>query len=234
MSTEQKTVQAAMIEVMKSIGAVRKDQRNQHQKFMFRGIDAVVNAVSPALHKAGVVVTPELQNFDRRTMQTSKGNAMNSVDVIVKYTFTGPAGDSIAATVPGEAFDSGDKATAKAMSVAFRTALLQALALPTDEPDPDEEVHNATMMGQPMTARQSQQGPPAQQGQPGPPQGQQEPPQQEQPQFDPNAQLQAAWNDPGRLASLRKWAAKLNNVPDGYLVTIRQREQELAQQNPQQ
>jgi hypothetical protein len=33
--------------------------------------------------------------------------------------------------------DSGDKATAKAMSVAMRTALLQALCLPTDEPDPD-------------------------------------------------------------------------------------------------
>lgn len=35
--------------------------------------------------------------------------------------------------------DSGDKATAKAMSVAFRTALLQALCLPTDEIDPDAE-----------------------------------------------------------------------------------------------
>ena len=33
--------------------------------------------------------------------------------------------------------DGGDKATAKAMSVAFRIALLQALALPTSEPDPD-------------------------------------------------------------------------------------------------
>jgi hypothetical protein len=39
--------------------------------------------------------------------------------------------------VLGEAMDSGDKAVAKAMSVAFRIALLQALALPTDEPDPD-------------------------------------------------------------------------------------------------
>jgi hypothetical protein len=33
----------------------------------------------------------------------------------------------------------GDKAAPKAMSVAFRTALLQALALPTDEPDPDSQ-----------------------------------------------------------------------------------------------
>jgi len=38
-----------------------------------------------------------------------------------------------------ESMDSGDKATAKAMSVAFRTALLQTLCLPTDESDPDAD-----------------------------------------------------------------------------------------------
>ena len=35
--------------------------------------------------------------------------------------------------------DAGDKATAKAMSVAFRTALLQSLCLPTDDIDPDAQ-----------------------------------------------------------------------------------------------
>jgi len=49
----------------------------------------------------------------------------------------GPGGDRLEATVAGEAMDAGDKATAKAMSVAFRIVLLQALALPTDDTDPD-------------------------------------------------------------------------------------------------
>ena len=62
---------------------------------------------------------------------------MGHVRVKVTYTFIGANGDAIKATVVGEAMDSGDKATAKAMSVAFRTALLQSLALPTDEVDPD-------------------------------------------------------------------------------------------------
>ena len=39
--------------------------------------------------------------------------------------------------VAAESWDTGDKAMPKAMSVAMRTALIQALALPTDEPDPD-------------------------------------------------------------------------------------------------
>jgi hypothetical protein len=37
--------------------------------------------------------------------------------------------------------DTSDKATAKAMSVALRTYLLQTLMLPTDEKDPDADYH---------------------------------------------------------------------------------------------
>jgi hypothetical protein len=62
---------------------------------------------------------------------------MGHARVVVSFRFYGPAGDNIACSTPGEAFDSGDKATPKAMSVAFRTALLQALCLPTDEVDVD-------------------------------------------------------------------------------------------------
>src|SRR5699024_6816492 len=53
------------------------------------------------------------------------------------YTFYAQDGSSLSTQVASESFDSGDKATPKAMSVAFRIALLQAFALPTDEADPD-------------------------------------------------------------------------------------------------
>jgi hypothetical protein len=55
----------------------------------------------------------------------------------VLYRFHGPAGDFLDAESVGEASDSLDKATSKAMSVAYRTALIQALTLPTGDPDPD-------------------------------------------------------------------------------------------------
>jgi hypothetical protein len=128
----------AMSAIMDEVGAVKKGDYNQGQKFNFRGIDAVVNAVSPALRRHNVVVTPEVSQFDYSTVEVGRNRTqMGHVKVIVKYTFTAEDGSTVAATVPGEAMDSGDKATAKAMSVAFRTALLQALCLPTDEPDPD-------------------------------------------------------------------------------------------------
>lgn len=130
----------ALSEVMKEVGAVKKNDRNNAQGFQFRGIDAVVNAVSPALHKYGVVVVPSVEEYDYSSVEIGKNRTvMGHVKVKVTYTFIGANADAIKATVVGEAMDSGDKATAKAMSVAFRTALLQTLSLPTDEPDPDSQ-----------------------------------------------------------------------------------------------
>lgn len=134
----QLSIAQALSEVMKAVGGIAKKDRNQSQGFNFRGIDSVVNAVSPQLQKFGVVVVPSVEDYEYATVEIGRNRtAMGHVRVRVRYTFVGPKGDAIAATVVGEAMDSGDKATAKAMSVAFRTALLQALCLPTDEPDPD-------------------------------------------------------------------------------------------------
>lgn len=136
----------ALAAVMDEVGAVRKEDYNEGQRFNFRGIDAVVNAVSPALRRHKIVVTPELQSCDYGTVEVGRNRTpMGHVRVVVRYTFTADDGSTLAATVPGEAMDSGDKATAKAMSVAFRTALLQALSLPTDEPDPDAQSYERSV-----------------------------------------------------------------------------------------
>jgi hypothetical protein len=128
----------ALNEIMKAVGAIAKKDKNTAQGFNFRGIDSVVNAVSPALQKFGVVVVPSVEEYEYQTVEIGRNRtAMGHVRVKVTYTFIGANGDTIKATVVGEAMDSGDKATAKAMSVAFRTALLQSLSLPTDEVDPD-------------------------------------------------------------------------------------------------
>ena len=128
----------AMSEIMKAVGAIAKKDKNTSQGFNFRGIDSVVNAVSPALQKFGVVVVPTVEESVYQTVEIGRNRtAMGHVRLKVTYTFIGPNGDAIKATVVAEAMDSGDKATTKALSVAFRTVLLQSLALPTDEIDPD-------------------------------------------------------------------------------------------------
>lgn len=131
------TVHQALNKVMGDVQAVKKDSKNQAQKFNFRGIDAVMNAVGPALRKHGVNILPEDVDVHRSNGTTSNGKQTSEVVIKVTYRVYGPAGDSIHGKVAAEAMDFGDKAIAKAMSVAYRTFLLQALTIPTDEPDPD-------------------------------------------------------------------------------------------------
>jgi hypothetical protein len=117
-------------------------ERNTHQNFNFRGIDAVINAVSPAFRKHGVFCTPTVVDSTYESVQVGQNRTnMGHARVTVRYTFHATDGSSISATVSAESMDSGDKATAKAMSVAYRTALLQTLCLPTDDVDPDAETY---------------------------------------------------------------------------------------------
>ncbi len=133
--TEPLTVHAALVEVMREVTHVGKKDRNDFHNFMFRGIDTVLDGVGPALRTHGVLVVPKLLDLASRDTKTEKDKTQREVTVEVQYTFYGPAGDTIEAVVPGEAADTGDKAVSKAMSVAFRIALLQALSIPTNEPD---------------------------------------------------------------------------------------------------
>ena len=141
MSTEHKTIHQVLADVMRDVQGVAKRDQNKAQGFNFRGIDAVVNAVGPAFRQHGVIVVPDVQSVNSGTIPLNSGKSASRIELVVSYRFYGPLGDFIEATVAAESFDSGDKATAKAMSVAFRTALLQTLALPTDERDPDHDTY---------------------------------------------------------------------------------------------
>lgn len=140
--TEKMTVQEAWAAVMGDVRGLAKGDRNNQQGFNFRGVDAVMNAVGPALRNHGVAVVPSgVTGVQMSTYTTKSGTVMRDVALVVSYTITGPDGDTMIGAAAGEASDAGDKATPKAMSVAYRTFLLQALCLPTDEPDPDAETY---------------------------------------------------------------------------------------------
>lgn len=133
------TIHELLPKVSRAVGTVRKDGFNAGQKFNFRGIDAVVNACHVALAEHGVTVVPKLISVDYESVKIGRqGNTGTSVRVVVSYTFTAGDGTSVETVVAAEGNDMADKGTAKAMSVALRTALLQTLMLPTDDVDPDE------------------------------------------------------------------------------------------------
>lgn len=140
------------MEVYKAINAVQaelaregisKVRRNQQQGYNFRGIDDVYNAVSPLLAKAGLVILPRVLGRDCVERTNAKGTALFYVTVEVEFDFVASS-DGSRHTVKtfGEAMDSGDKATNKAMSAAYKYALMQAFAIPTEgDNDADATTH---------------------------------------------------------------------------------------------
>lgn len=125
--------------VMAEIGAIGKDSWNK-QGFAYRGIDAVMNALNPAMTKYKMFVIPKVLDQRREKRQAAKGSNLIYSICTVEYTFYAEDGSSVSATVIGEGMDSGDKATNKAMSAAFKYACFQTFCIPTEEmKDPDAE-----------------------------------------------------------------------------------------------
>ena len=131
---------------MQKIGAIGKDSRNAQQGFMYRGIDAVYNALNPVMAELGLFICPEILEQRREERTTKNGTALTYSILTIKYTIYAPDGSSVSCTVVGEGMDSGDKASNKAMSVAMKYAAFQLFMIPTEElVDPDSEVHSDVM-----------------------------------------------------------------------------------------
>lgn len=133
----------AISRCMEEIGAVGKDAVNKQQGFKYRGIDAVMNAINPALTKNHVFIVPEVLDQSREERTTKSGGALIYSVCRIKYTFYAEDGSCIEAVTVGEGMDSGDKATNKAMAIAFKYACFQVFCIPTEEmKDPDEETQD--------------------------------------------------------------------------------------------
>lgn len=124
---------------------IKKGSVNQQQGFMFRGIDAVYNALAPALVKHGLLILPRIIERTVTERQTQRGGLLFYVVVKAEFEFVSVEDGSKHIVVTyGEAMDSGDKATNKAMSIAYKYAAFQTFCIPTEETaiDADAEVHN--------------------------------------------------------------------------------------------
>ena len=120
---------------------ISKDRKNVQQGYSFRGIDDVYNALAPLLAKNGLCILPRMISRNCEERQTQKGGTLFYVTVEAEFDFV-CADDGSKHTVKtfGEAMDSGDKATNKAMSAAYKYAAFQAFAIPT-EGDNDADAH---------------------------------------------------------------------------------------------
>lgn len=137
---------SAVAKDMAEVG-ISKDRENKQQGFAFRGIDQVYNALAPMLAKHGLVILPRITERTVTERTTKTGGVLFYVVVKAEFDFVATEDASKHTVVTyGEAMDSGDKATNKAMSIAYKYAAFQTFCIPTEQTaiDADAEVHHIT------------------------------------------------------------------------------------------
>lgn len=121
---------------------VSKDGTNEQQRYKFRGIDHVLNALAASYARHGLAVRCEYSNRQSVERATKNGGVQEFVTVIGEYTLvsTRDGSESRPCVFIGQAQDSADKATNKAMSAAYKYFAIQTFAIPT-EGDNDADAH---------------------------------------------------------------------------------------------
>ena len=116
-------IYSKIINVMKAIKAIGKNQTAGDKDFAFRGIDDIVNALSPLFQAEEIFISADVLSH-----QT---NAVGKTVVSVKFSFFTSDGSSVSSTVTGEGFDKSEHGTAKAISHAFKITLEKMFMIPT-------------------------------------------------------------------------------------------------------
>lgn len=132
-------IHAAIIGAMRMIAktGIAKLSKNKDQGYNFRGIEAAMNEMSPILINNGITIVPSYTELVMYERESKSGGKLRFATVKGSYRFEAEDGSFVTSEAYGEGMDSSDKATAKAMSVAFRTALFQQFVVPTMAIDPD-------------------------------------------------------------------------------------------------
>ena len=120
---------------------IGKDRTNEQQGYQFRGVDDIYNTLAPILARAGLVILPRILSRTVVERASARGGTLFCVTVEAEYDFVSAHdGSTHTARTFGEAMDSGDKATNKAMSAAYKYVTQQAFCIPT-KGDNDADAH---------------------------------------------------------------------------------------------
>lgn len=126
-------IYSSLAAISRDIKCVGKNQRNEGQRFNFRGIDQVMNELHNSFAKHGVCVLPKVEQYEVKEASTKSGAIQYHTIATVTYTYIAEDGSSVQTTNVGEAMDMADKGMNKAMSAALKYSLLQLFLIPTEE-----------------------------------------------------------------------------------------------------
>lgn len=149
MNFETKNLIAALAKAYSEIGGVEKARHNTQQNYAYAGDVDFVNAVRPALISNGLTITPcDVRVVTTENYTTSKGTHMLRMVGVWNFRVAHTSGEAIIIAALGEGCDTGDKASYKAATGAFKYALRQAFVIATgddaeaESPEPRSNPYN--------------------------------------------------------------------------------------------
>ena len=136
------TAIAAVMADMAKLG-VGKNQKNTQQNFQYRGIDDVMDALSPSLARHGLIVTPRVRSREVTERESRQGGKLFHTVLVIDYAFISATDGSsyVVGPIYGESMDTGDKSINKAMAAAYKYACTQTFCIPFSADDPDASTH---------------------------------------------------------------------------------------------
>ncbi len=143
-SEDERDTAARLVRAFQAIGPIGKDKQADMGgggKFMFRGIDALLDALHRVLGEQGLVLEVETlpgpskverERWEQRFKDGGSRMVATTHAVLwVSVWAVGPTGGRVKiGTGVGEALDNGDKAVSKATTVAYRDLLFKAFVVP--------------------------------------------------------------------------------------------------------
>jgi len=143
---KQPHVYAAIAEVSAALAeiGVGKSRENKQQGFKFRGVDDVYQVIATLLPKHALVILPRVLSRSMTERKSSAGNALFSVVCEVEYSLVSAKdGSEHVVRFIGEGMDTGDKATNKAIAIAYKYMAFQVFCIPLEgvQDDPDADSH---------------------------------------------------------------------------------------------
>lgn len=126
------------------VEAIGKTKRNTTQNYNFRSIDDIYSAINKLLAKYGVTIVPNVIRVDHDRFEGTNGKNVFQTHLVIQYLVFAKDASYVTATFSGEALDTSDKATPKALSMAYKYFIFQLLAVPIDEKLDTEYEHIET------------------------------------------------------------------------------------------
>ena len=138
--SEAPRIYAALCAITRALArkGIAKGRTNSDSGYAYRGIDDIYAALAPLLVRHRVCMLPRMVDRGCDVHRSGNGQLLFATWVRAAFDFvSGIDGSHHSVEVYGEAMDTGDKGTAKAMSVAFKYAAVQSFCIPTGDEEAD-------------------------------------------------------------------------------------------------